>query len=283
MKDKIRMIRYDSDLKIEACHFKGCVQPFPNHFHEHYVIGFVEEGRRSLSCRNKKYEIDRGSLMLLNPGDNHACIQLDGEFWEYRGFNIPTDTMLELTAEITGEKFLPGFPDTVVSDPELLSCLRELHLLLMEGSAEFAKEELLLLSVASLIQKYGQPFTNCNTECPEEIAKACDFIDTHYAERISLDEICQHSGMSKSSLLRAFTKAKGITPYRYLETVRINEARKLLELGIAPVDAALQTGFSDQSHFSNFFSMFIGLAPGVYRDIFVSREECRGKEDGCDG
>ena len=78
--------------------------------------------------------------------------------------------------------------------------------------------------------------------------------------------------MSKSTLLRAFTKAKGVTPYRYLENIRIGAARKLLEQGRLPAEAALQTGFSDQSHFTNYFSRFIGLAPGLYREIFENRK-----------
>ena len=66
---------------------------------------------------------------------------------------------------------------------------------------------------------------------------------------------------------------KGVTPYRYLENIRIGEAKKLLEQGASPLDAALATGFCDQSHFTNYFSRFIGLAPGVYRDIFLKKNE----------
>ena len=87
-------------------------------------------------------------------------------------------------------------------------------------------------------------------------------------EHISLEQLCRYSGLSKSTLLRAFTRSKGITPYRYLETIRISEAKKLLEQGVSPVETALRTGFSDQSHFTNFFSMLIGLTPGAYREIF---------------
>ncbi|WP_395027560.1 helix-turn-helix transcriptional regulator, partial [Robinsoniella sp.] len=65
-----------------------------------------------------------------------------------------------------------------------------------------------------------------------------------------------------------FTRLRGITPYRYLETVRVNEAKKLLEQGIEPIEAAMQTGFVDQSHFSNFFKDFIGLTPKQYQNIF---------------
>lgn len=94
--------------------------------------------------------------------------------------------------------------------------------------------------ISLLIQNYGQPFENCIPECRQEIRKACEYIEQHFAERIYLDQLCRHAGLSKSTLLRAFVKSKGVTPYRYLETIRINEAKKLLSLGIPPVDAAIR-------------------------------------------
>ncbi len=41
------------------------------------------------------------------------------------------------------------------------------------------------------------------------------------------------------------------------------------------IDAAMQTGFSDQSHFTNYFNSFIELAPGVYREIFFDKDKDR--------
>lgn len=92
--------------------------------------------------------------------------------------------------------------------------------------------------------------------------------------------ICCHAGLSKSTLLRAFTKSKGVTPYCYLENIRIGAAKKLLEQGVAPIEADLQTGFSDQSHFTNYFNRFIGLAPGVYREIFLKGDGTGGEQHG---
>lgn len=273
MKKEIRTVVYDDELRIEAYRFEGIVQPFPNHFHEHYVIGFVENGERCLSCRNKEYTIEQGSVLLFNPGDNHACVQSDNGTLDYRGFNISKEVMLDLSEEVTGKRQLPGFSRNVVCDEEAICYLRPLHEMVMNGVGEFGKEESLLFLISTLIQNYGQPFESCIPECRQEIEKACEFIDKHFTERIYLDQICRHAGLSKSTLLRAFTKAKGITPYRYLETVRINEAKKLLQKGVPPLEAAIQTGFSDQSHFTNYFSSFIGLAPGVYREIFFEREK----------
>ena len=172
MKKEVRTVVYDDELRMEAYRFEGIVQPFPSHFHEHYVIGFVEDGERVLFCRDREYAIEKGSI----------------------------------------------------------------------------------------------------PECRQEIERACEYMTAHFTERIYLDQICGHVGLSKSALLRGFAKEKGVTPYRYLEAVRINEAKKLLSEGVPPVEAAIRTGFSDQSHFTNYFNQFIGLAPGTYREIFSDKD-----------
>ena len=273
MKKEMRTVVYDEELRIEAYRFEGIMQPFPNHFHEHYVLGFIEDGQRTLSCKNKEYRIERGNVILFNPGDNHACVQSDDGTFDYRGFNISKRIMLDLAAEVTGRRELPGFSRNVICDDEITCCLRPLHEMVMRGISDFGKEENLLFLITALIQKYGQPFESCIPECPQEIEKACEFMRQHFSERICLDQIARYAGLSKSTLLRAFTKSKGITPYRYLETIRINEAKLLLEKGIQPIEAAMQTGFADQSHFTNYFSSFIGLAPGVYREIFLEKDK----------
>ena len=179
--------------------------------------------------------------------------------------------MLDLAEEVTGIRELPGFSKNVIYDEEIACYLRTLHEMVMNGTSDFGKEENLLFLISALIQNYGQPFESCVLECRQEIEKACEFIRQHLNERIDLDQICRYAGLSKSTLLRAFAKSKGVTPYRYLETMRINEAKALLGKGMQPIEVAMQTGFSDQSHLTNYFNRFIGLAPGVYRDIFFDK------------
>ena len=273
MKREIRTVAYDKILQIEAYRFEGIVQPFPNHFHEHYVIGFVENGKRCLFCKDQKYNIKKGDIILFNPGDNHACVQSNHETFDYRGFNISKSIMLDLAEEITGKRELPRFSKNVIYNDEISCYLQPLHEMIMNGTSDLEKEESLLFLLSALIQNYGQSFENCISECPKEIEKACEFIRQHFNERIYLDQLCHHTGLSKSTLLRAFTKSKGIPPYRYLETIRINKAKTLLENGVQPIEAAIQTGFSDQSHFTNYFNRFIGLSPGVYRNIFSDKNK----------
>lgn len=273
MNKAVRTVVYDAQLGIEAYRLEGIVQPFPNHFHEHYVIGLVECGERRLSCKNRVYTVGKGGLVLFHPGDNHACTQRGSGALDYRGLNIPEELMLDLTEEITGKREPPGFSQTVVYDTEAACYLWTLHKRVMSGVHDLGTEEALLCLMTTLLQAYGQPFARGVPECRREVERACDFMERHFAERVSLEQICRRAGLSKSTLLRAFAKARGITPYRYLETVRINEAKKLLGEGVPPAEAAVRTGFSDQSHFTNYFTSVIGLAPGAYREIFLDRDQ----------
>lgn len=93
MAHDLRTVKYDAGLNLEAYHFQGIMQKFPNHFHEYYVIGFIEKGHRHLSCGNKEYTIAPGDLILFNPRDNHACEQIDGKALDYRCINIQPDIM----------------------------------------------------------------------------------------------------------------------------------------------------------------------------------------------
>ena len=254
MKKETRTICYDEELRIEAYHFEGITQSFPIHFHEHYVIGFLEEGERRLSCRSKERNVRTGEVVLFSPHETHACTQVGNIPMDFRGLNITPDIMKELTEELTGKAFLPAFTGNVVLDEEISCCLKKLHGMVMDGSKEFEKEELLLFLLSEIIEKYSEPFENTTPDCCGTIENLCTYMESHYTEHLSLEDLCKSAGLSKSTLLRAFTKYKGITPYRYLQTIKINKAKELMEQGISPVDAALRTGFSDQSHFNRFFT-----------------------------
>ncbi len=276
MKKERRTAAYDDELRIEAYRFEGIVQPFPNHFHEYYTIGLVENGERVLRCKDREYTIKRGDVLLFDPGDVHACVQSGGGTLDYRGLNISKEVMLGLAEEATGRQELPRSSQNVVLDEEAARCLRLLHELVMKGSRGLGKAECLLLLVSHLSEKYARPFESSVPECREEIERACAFMEQHYGECIHLAEIAHCAGLSKSALLRAFARSKGITPYGYLMDLRIGKARKLLEQGVPPAEAALRTGFFDQSHFTNCFDRFIGLPPGIYRETFKKGEKENG-------
>lgn len=271
----LKTVCYDEELRLEAYRFAGIDQPFPNHFHDYYVLGLVDTGERKLTCRNRTYSIGPGTVLLFQPGDNHGCTQCGGTL-DYRGLNIPAETMEALTEELTGNRKRLVFSQNVWTDDGLRTSLDSLHRLILSGGEGLAKEETLFSLFHILLERCGGAVLDAVPACRGEVAAACRFMESHYRERISLDQLCRYSGQSKSTLLRAFTREKGVTPYRYLQSVRIGAAKKLLEQGVSPVEAALQTGFSDQSHFTRFFQLFIGLSPAAYGRIFKEGEDIHG-------
>ena len=131
------------------------------------------------------------------------------------------------------------------------------------------REEAFLLLVGRLLERCG----GCPRppeEVRPEVRAVCDYLEAHCDRRITLEQLSALAGLSKYHLLRCFTRQKGITPYRYLETVRVNRARALLEQGATPLDAALRAGFADQSHFNHFFKILNGLTPSQYRAVFAA-------------
>lgn len=274
MPNEIRTVCYDTHLQIEAYHFEGIMQKFPNHFHDYYVIGFIENGQRYLLCKNREYIINPGDIVIFNPRDTHSCEQLDGKTLDYRCINIQPKVMRRTALEITGCDYLPQFSQTVLCRSEFAEPLRELHCMICQNETDFIKEELFLFLMGQLLQEYSDTAAErIVQEQASEFKTVCNYMETNYAKPSTLDELSTLTGLSRYHFLRSFTRQKGISPYRYLETIRVGNAKKLLEQGVSPADTALLTGFSDQSHFTNFFKKFIGLTPRQYMRIFLNEAQ----------
>lgn len=278
MRNETRTLFLDLDLQVEAYRFKGIMQKFPNHFHEYYVIGFIEKGQRYLLCQGQEYMINPGDLVLFNPYDTHSCEQIDGEALDYRCINVMPDVMKRFVMEITGTDSLPYFTQNVLFRHELNASLKELHIQILQKEKALKKEELFLNLLEELIRTYSDvTFLENAPEPSDEVKAVCGYLEAHYTKNITLDDLSKLTGWSKYHLLRSFTKQKGLSPYSYLETVRINHAKKLLEQGVKPIETAFQTGFSDQSHLTKFFKRQVGLTPKQYMKIFeYDRQEIEG-------
>ena len=266
-----RKVVYDKLLQIEAYSLKGIAQPFPVHFHEYYVVGFIESGGRRLLCNGREYSASSGDILLFNPNNRHACTQEGNSFLDYRAMNISTEVMEHIAEEISGTKALPKFDKCVINEREIFCSLKKLFGMIFEGGDDFEKEELLFLAFSQLLNGHSGDFQK-EYECSLEIEDICTYMGEHFSEKISIGDLCELTALSKAALIRSFTKEKGISPYRYLENIRLGAAKKLLEKGVSPVETAIETGFTDQSHFTNFFKDYIGLTPKQYANIFNDRK-----------
>ena len=103
----------------------------------------------------------------------------------------------------------------------------------------------------------------------EDIEKVLDFIKEKYREQITLDDMIKDIHISKYHFIRLFRRVMGVTPYHYLTTFRINEAKILLcttDRNIAEI--AFACGFQDASQFIRHFKNYVGMKPFQYRCYF---------------
>ena len=127
--------------------------------------------------------------------------------------------------------------------------------MIMQEREDLAKEETFYFLLEQLVAA-GISKTSIEVKAPP-VRRVTEHLLGHYTEKVTLEELAAVACMNKYSLLRLFTKTEGITPYRYLETIRIGKAKELLAQDLEPAEVALMTGFSDQSHFSKFFKEVI--------------------------
>ena len=85
-----------------------------------------------------------------------------------------------------------------------------------------------------------------------------------FAAPVTLSDLAVASGLDRFQMLRSFTRATGLTPHAYLVQRRIDLARRLIASGQPLADAAIASGFADQSHMTRIFVRKYGISPGAY-------------------
>ncbi len=93
--------------------------------------------------------------------------------------------------------------------------------------------------------------------------------DNYYGENpVAL--MTARSGLSTRTFTRRFRAATGYAPIDYVQTLRIEEAKQLLETGKSPVDAiAFDVGYEDPNSFRRLFKRMVGVTPARYRQRFA--------------
>jgi AraC-like DNA-binding protein len=96
-------------------------------------------------------------------------------------------------------------------------------------------------------------------------APAVSYIETHYQEKIRVNEVAALCRMDMFTFSRQFKKEQGITFRDYLIRYRIAKAKELLQNPHTSVTAvALTVGFNDFSHFARTFQQIVGMNPSQY-------------------
>jgi len=138
---------------------------------------------------------------------------------------------------------------------------------------EFRREDVLSnLSIEALVLEIM--VESCRSSAvesstpPRWLRRAIDYLHAHYAEAPTVGDIAEAVGVHPAHLSRMFRRHEGVTVGDYLRRLRIEAARDMLAGSDRPLgEIALQTGFSDQSHFSRLFRAATGHTPASYRRI----------------
>ena len=103
-------------------------------------------------------------------------------------------------------------------------------------------------------------------ELYKRLQKVTDYIESCYKEELDLPLLSKICCLDQYYMLREFKKVYKITPYKYIMTKRITEAKELLSSTTIPVsEIASSLGFYDISHFSNIFKQHTSVSPQAYR------------------
>ena len=99
-----------------------------------------------------------------------------------------------------------------------------------------------------------------------EIQSSLEYINTHFKEKISLQNVAEHAGYNPAHFSKLFHKKMGVTFNHYVSSLRINYAKRLLastEHSISFI--CFECGFSSSSSFNRSFSSIVGVSPSEYR------------------
>ena len=101
------------------------------------------------------------------------------------------------------------------------------------------------------------------------IARSQGWIAEHYDEPSPVAAMACLSGLAERSFKRRFRQATGLSPLEYVHTLRIEEAKQMLESGDQPIEAiANAVGYEDAGFFSRLFRRKVKLTPAHYRKRF---------------
>ncbi len=244
----------------EQCEKNYCWGPA---LRDHYLIHYVSQGKGTFTCNKNVYELSRGDMFFIAPGQLVSYRADQHEPWAYCwvGFN-GTDARRLVT--IAG--FSTAQPVLHVSDQEETS-RRLLRIAEVSGNTAASDAEMagyLYLFLSYLIQNNNR---HAITDPHQEyVANALRFIQYNYANDIGVNDIAHYVGISRSQLYRAFLQDFGVSPHSYLQKYRINEACSLLHnADISIAEVAGSVGFNDPLYFSRVFKTIKQCTPSDYQ------------------
>lgn len=226
-----------------------------------YLMHHVISGKGYYVVGDKRYEIVAGNTFLIYPNTTVTYYADIREPWEYYWVGFQGNDA-KLLIEMTD--FTKDYP---VSDLDVGNELKELLAKIYEakGKEESCKVRMtgyLMLALSLFIKEQDYNNNLSYSYCK----KAAEYITYNYSQPITIEEIANYIGISRSQLYRVFIEVFNKPPKQYLSEYRINQALRLLknpQLTINTVGRSV--GFEDSLYFSRMFKKYKGISPSDYR------------------
>jgi AraC-like DNA-binding protein len=243
------------------------------HFHDTFTIAFLRQGTASVTVRNQFWQFRRGEAFLGNPYEVHAGICPDSAF-DYDVYYPSVDLLTECAGLDRNAGRQLRFRTSFLRDPVLVRQFAEALSGTERGGArgelpgEYSTAE---DGLRRFLQRNRQLIYVASQEEVVPIREACRILQQSTDTSINWADLPRRVGCSRRHFIRLFYRSTGLVPSAYFRQLRLAKALRLICSDHSIADAAADTGFTDQAHFTREFKRAFGRTPGkIVRDIVAS-------------
>jgi AraC-like DNA-binding protein len=240
---------------------------YPRHTHDQYGIGTVDAGGHAWWSDRGRFEAGPGQLICLNPGEVHDGWAIGEQPRAWRMLYIEPSVMDSSLADVRdGAHTDFTFGAAAFADPRVRTLLDRAYRYAAgpPGTANAMACDVVLLQLVSRLRAHATTAFRRTTRASACVRRVRARIDANPAAPYTLVELAGAVGLSRYQLIRGFAREVGLTPHAYIVQQRIALARRLIKARNDLADAALASGFFDQSHLTRCFVRQFGVTPGRY-------------------
>ena len=187
-------------------------QSFPRHAHDQFGIGIFTQGAQRSWSHLGKIEAAAGNIIMVNPGEMHDGIPLNGPRSWQMIYLDPERVAAEFQGAIKAEDILLR---PVVEDPQLRGLMQRLFSEIVTSAPEDTAVEEALLLCLMRVSRYHLCARRPDKRGTPSIALARQYLDDAPEEKISLEVLATLCGLSRFQLIRGFARETGITPMEF--------------------------------------------------------------------
>jgi len=252
---------------LSCLHADFTTHDYAPHQHEAFVVAVTESGGSEFKSRGRSDEARESVLLVFNPAEPHSGRMGWSRSWRYRSFYLTQPAIDQVTADLGIDR--PAyFMRNVIGDADLIAAFGRLHRSLDDGHDPLEERELLVASFGQLFARHGDGAHAIPTAPRDQAALslvAGRMASQHAESGLSLTEMGLWVDMTPFQLISLFKRTAGLTPHAYLTQLRLKAAIRELKAGVPIADAALASGFYDQSALTRHFKRSFGITPLQYQ------------------